>query len=236
VIIHKQRQMKIEQIMRQLAPLKPKAVIWAVEVRQKDHATPGSLMLMGTDGKDRSSINFPVAEAEYFNPNNFTLLPEGTFIEALWEENRWKTTLDTHFQTVIAAIFLSFWEALIIIFGLFRIYQFYLSETNFSIFSIGPLCLLCEVLGCSIRLAHTLGDPFFAERRYPMALQTSLSTIHLPFTFSCGILLTFFCTFPVESRRETSSKNSCSKISVFDCHTLGMHANVTYLRNFGRRY
>ena len=155
-------------------------------------------MYWGTDGKEMRSISVPVLEAPWPRASlDWTVLPEGTHLEIQVEQNPWKEKLEqTKYQVVIGAL-LSFWSAFLIIFGVFRILQFYFSENSFSIFSIGPICLLLEVVAATIRFIHTIVDPFWVARIYPTQLSNALTTIHVPILFASGILITFFCTiFP----------------------------------------
>lgn len=183
---------KQEALLRRICELKPQAII--LTYRGWSKKTPGLTMYTGTDGKERQTINVPVAEAAWNGRPDLKHLANGTYIEALWEPNLWMVKLDKYkYQTVVGAL-LSLWEALIIIFGVFRIYQFYCSDDSFHILSIGPLCLLLEVLSAAIRFSLTIGDPYFVNRVYPTRVVYGLLSIHVPITFASGILLSFFCT------------------------------------------
>lgn len=186
---------QVEPFLRSIAAKRPLAMLYALYRPGGDATTPGVTMYLGCDGQDRKPIDYPIAEIRYFGAkDNWTALPDGTYLEVNFEVNKWKTVLDTHVEAIIAA-FISLWEALIIIGGAYRIWQFYTASPSFSFLSIGPLCLLFEIISSCIRFVHTIGDPFWTLRLYGSKVQFALLTIHLPFSFSSGVLLTMFCTY-----------------------------------------
>lgn len=174
--------------LRKLAPLKPQAVILVVGTVGQ----PGSGMY-AADGKERRSIDYPVAEAYATKKANLSDIPDGTYVHIPLETNPFRKVNEGPFHPVMMTFF-SFWELAIITIGLYRIRQF--SYSNYwSIFSIGPLCLLLDIMASSIRLAHTCVDPFWSQRMMPHTVQSALMTLHFPFGLSSGILLTFYCTY-----------------------------------------
>lgn len=148
--------------------------------------------MYAVDGKNRRSINFPVAESYVLKGVNASKIPDGSHVEIFFDTNTWKTINDTVLHPILGAV-LSVWEIAIICVAMFRISQF-ASEPGFSLLSIGPMCLSLELIGACIRFAHTIVDPYYSERMLPHVVQSVLLTIHLPFTLASGILLAFYCT------------------------------------------
>lgn len=183
----------LDQTLRELAPLKPLAALVGSASNDAEGQL-GGIMYFRSDARERKSINFPVAHA-YFDPDfDWTKVPDGTFFEVQFEENPFLIAHETHFQAVIGAV-LSLWEISLVIFGSFRIYQFLRAGESWHILlSVGPLCLILEVISSSIRFAHMSVDPIWNERFLPDTVHLALVSIHLPFSYAAGILLTFFCT------------------------------------------
>lgn len=159
----------IEPTFRKVSALRPLGILY----QGGGFSTPGATMFLNCDGKDRRSISVPVAETY---GDHWLDMPDGTYVEVYFEENLWKGNLDTRWQVVVGAL-LSFWTWCNVIFGCFRIWQFYMHDPNFSIFAIGPLCLLLEVIASITRGIVTIVDPFWSARLWPyVALVSPLST------------------------------------------------------------
>lgn len=162
----------VERLMRKVAAQKPLAMLWVGGAFR----TPGATMYLMCDGLDRKSIDVPVAEVS--SSHDWLQIPDGTYLEVFFEENQWKTTMDTHWQVIVGAV-LCFWAFCNVVFGSYRIYQFWASTVNFTLFSIGPLCLLLEVLGSAIRVVITIVDPFWSARLIPYVFESRFSPFFL---------------------------------------------------------
>lgn len=173
--------------LRALAPHRPAGVL----IVKPSVAIPGDGMY-ASDGKDRLPINMPVVEAVSGRKGNPGKIKEGTYITIKVEKNAWKAAKSTAFP-VVAASLLSLCEAITIGVIMVRLHQFSLSPI--PMLSIGPVCLVLELLGTLLRFAYTLVDPFFIHRMLPYAVSSALFTVHLPFTMASGVLLTFYCTW-----------------------------------------
>jgi hypothetical protein len=178
-----------EPMLRTLALQRPKAVI----ITQKRRGEAGEGMFY-VDGRDRSGITFPVAETYITNENNVSRLPDGAVVTIVFDENPWKVAKENKFQVVFGFL-LSFWQLIILAIGTYRLYQFYQAEVKVSWLSIGPVCLVLEMISVALRLAFTCVDPFWSQRMLPNSAGNAFFTIHMPFQLASGILLTFYCTF-----------------------------------------
>lgn len=172
--------------LREICKYKPLAVL----ILRYNKGVPGNSMYF-TDGLDRRNIDCVVIETFIDDSEDASKIPRGTFLEIEVEENAWKAVKETKFQA-FASSFLSIWEICIVIVGLHRLQEFWISGA--SMFSIGPLCLLFEIGAVLIRLAYTLVDPFWTYRMLHTTASNILFTAHYPFGLCSGILLTFYCT------------------------------------------
>jgi hypothetical protein len=185
---------------------------------------PPGFGMYSIDGSDRRKINIPVFEAGYgykFDPSrrqtntSSSLLAPGTqcnlnpkvklnrlssgdTVTIIPMENRHKTALDTPFQ-LIMSIFLSVWETSIVSFGIYRIHQLISFDPDSRIIAAAPICCALEVTGALLRLIYTCIDPFYTYRILPDPAAQSGITISFPFSFTAGVLLTFYCTTPLLS-------------------------------------
>lgn len=173
--------------LRKLAAYQPAGVL-IVSARS---GTAGNGMF-SVDGKERSSINFPVVETpnSKINPGQ---VQEGDYLTIQVEINQWKQAKDSAWPVVAASI-LSLSEAIIMGICLLRLNQFY-GTPGIPFWSIGPICLILELLAVVFRFAYTIVDPFFVHRMLPYLASTALFTNHFPFAIASGILLTFYCTY-----------------------------------------
>jgi hypothetical protein len=124
---------------------------------------------------------------------NLDLLTSGSYISIVPMVNEHKRALETPFQLVMSCI-LSIWEAAIIIFGLYRIHQLLLPPDSVYI-AAAPICCTLEVIGATLRLIYTCTDPFFSYRILPDPVGQSGISVSFPFSFTAGVLLTFYCTY-----------------------------------------
>lgn len=179
--------------LRKLVPYQPAGVL----VVKPNSATPGDGMY-AVDGKDRRTINFPVVEAVTGLGSDPGKIREGTYLTIKVEKNQWKAAKDTVWP-VLAASALSLCEACTMAIIIYRLHQFAMS--SIPMVSIGPVCLVLELCATMLRFAYTIVDPFFVNRMLPYAISSALFTIHLPFTFASGALLTFYCTPHFRNRK-----------------------------------
>jgi hypothetical protein len=195
IVIIKAPQYPYDPLLRELALLRPAAVLIVISKK----GVPGDGMFY-VDGKNRTMINFPVAELFSNSTQDPLKIPEGTYVSVRFERNQWKDIkLGTKFQAVVGS-FLSLWQLAILTIGAYRLYQFYCLETT-SWLSIGPICLILEMIAVALRLALTAVDPFWTYRMLPTSASNALFTLHFPFALSSGILLTFYCTFEKTKKR-----------------------------------
>lgn len=201
--------------LRKLAPHQPAGVL----ITKPSKAIPGDGMF-AVDGKDRRTINFPVVEASAGRGGDPGKIKEGTYVTIKVEKNPWKAAKDTVFP-VLAASALSICEAITMVIIIYRLHQFAMS--SIPMISIGPICLLLELISTMLRFAYTIVDPFFVHRMLPYVASSTLFTLHFPFTMASGVLLTFYCTPPLSKRilgfalastqapsRSPSSQPTCS--------------------------
>lgn len=148
------------------------------------------------DGSDRKRLKIPVFETMVRDRHHeFTKLGPDTRVTMFPQPNHYDLKARRSFQ-LFANLFQSFFEMAIIVLGLYRLRQFfYFSEGQFIFLSIGPVCIVLEIIGALLRLAYTTVDPFYTYRMMPETASYILVTISFPFTLSAGILLTFFCTY-----------------------------------------
>jgi hypothetical protein len=168
--------------------MRPKAVLFV----QNEPGKPGDGMY-AVDGRERRSITIPVLEAYATKSDNITKIPDGTHVQIYADKNVWKEIKDGLFYP-ICNFLVSLWEIIIIAMGIIRIHQFLMADRDFSVLSIGPLCLTLEIIATSIRFSHTILDPFWSARMFHTDTQNVLMTVHIPFSLCSGILLTFYCT------------------------------------------
>lgn len=156
---------------------------------------PGSSMFT-VDASNRKELVIPVFETMVRKRTDaFLSLPINTGITMMIQPNRYVIPARNSFQ-LFANLFQTFLEFAIIVVGLYRLREFfYFSEGQFTFLSIGPVCILFEIVGAFLRVAYTSVDPFYTYRLMSDKASMVLVTISFPFTLSAGILLTFFCTF-----------------------------------------
>ena len=100
ILIVKSAPFPYDELLRELAKKRPLAVIMV----QNRRGVAGDGMFY-VDGKDRSTINFPVAESHSNDTQDLADVPEGAFMTVQFEKNRWKAVkLDTKFQAVCGAL------------------------------------------------------------------------------------------------------------------------------------
>lgn len=203
--------------LRKLVPFQPAGVL----IVKPSSATPGDGMY-AVDGKDRRTINFPVVEAASARGVNPGKIREGTYLTIRVEKNPWKAAKDTLWP-VIAASILSLWEAIIIGIILIRFNQFYAS--SLPLLSIGPVCLLLELISTMLRFAYTIVDPFFVQRMLPYAASSALFTLHFPFTMASGVLLTFYCTSKIFQNASKMFCCFCPSFAPYCAMTLHAYYN-----------
>lgn len=145
------------------------------------------------DGSDRRDITIPVMEVIYPRSQRVDDIAEGTYITINPSPNRHKEANETPFQLIFNLI-QSFWEMAIIVVGLYRVYQFYGLE-DMPFLSVAPICCMLEVIAALLRLAYTCVDPFYTYRMLPDKASLLFITLHIPFSETAGILLTFFCAY-----------------------------------------
>lgn len=145
---------------------------------------PGQTMYLVT-GKSQADLNVPVIEIfqedAHDSDSISSLLDSEQMIQvSIWAQvNEWKVANDkTAFQVVFDVIhcFMSFGVMMI---GCWRLYEWWKPEDAVWI-SIGPVCLILEIVGAAIRFAYCLVDPIWTFRVLPD---------------SASFLLTFNCPF-----------------------------------------
>jgi hypothetical protein len=155
---------------------------------------PGQSMFL-VDVSDQKDINKPIVEIFQSPKSKNSLYELKDNIEldvSLYpDENGWKRVNENKFQ-LFANIFLSLFEMVIISICSYRLYQFWTFEGLRP--SIGQICLLLELVATLLRFSFTIVDPFWTYRMFHNTANMFLLTIHIPFSLSAGILLTFFCT------------------------------------------
>lgn len=164
-------------------------------------------MYLVRTGSDQSRFTIPVVEVfQEINKVDNTLsgivgaTPTGIPI-CIWPEvNTWKVANDkTAFQVVLNIIH-SLTALTIIIIGIYRLNQWW-SETGSVWISIGTVCIVLEVISGILRFSYTSVDPFWSFRVLDDTVANILLSAHLPFTFSSGILLTFFWAETLSANR-----------------------------------
>lgn len=164
---------------------------------------PGQNMYL-LDLSDQNSITVPVVEVFQSKKSKNALvgLQDNTelIVELLPDPNPWKKVNENRFQ-MGANIFLSLFELAIISIALFRLYQFWSYEGIRP--SIAQICLSLELTATLLRLGYTFVDPFWTYRMMHNTASSFLVTIHIPFSLSSAILLSFFWA---ESLTKTSVK------------------------------
>jgi hypothetical protein len=181
-----------EKVIRKYTELGAKAIL----ILRDRGGTPGQGMYL-IDGSDQKSLNVPVVEVYQFKTAKKSLyeamknhLSTGLPVTIWPQTNEWKTCNENAFQAVWNVI-LSFMEILILMVAFKRLHEWW-EAPRLSVVSIGPICIILEVISALIRLAYTSVDPFWSYRMLPDLGSQILMTAHLPFMFSSGILLTFF--------------------------------------------
>jgi uncharacterized membrane protein len=155
---------------------------------------PGSSMYT-IDGSDRTLLKIPVFElVTRKDTDPIVVLPLNSYISIHPQPNRFMFPARGKFQLAFNLI-QSFLELAIIFMGAYRLRQFWhFSSGKFYFMSIGPICIMLEIVGAILRLIYTSVDPFYTYRMLPDKASIVLITISFPFTLNAGILLTFFCT------------------------------------------
>lgn len=187
--------------MRQTAPLEgvidsaqKAGAVAALFYRVSTVDQPGSAMYI-VDGSDRRRLKIPVFEAVVLRKDHPVFdLPDGYEVRMLPSRNIYFFKGKERFQWV-ANLVQSFLEMAILTIGFFRVRQFLLfKEIKFTIFSIGPICIILDMIGALLRLAYTCVDPFYTFRMIPDRVAIVLVSVSLPFTITAGMLLSFYCT------------------------------------------
>ena len=176
-------------LLRRLSPMRPAAVLFV----QETVGYPGDGMY-AVDGRERKSITIPVAETYASKKVNASTIPDGTFLEMYIEYNLYTDIKGSAYFPVMNSL-VSIWEWGILILAGYHLYLFSRAQHTFSWLSIGPLCLVLEMIGLAIRFGTTILDPFYSNRLLPVQAMGILISVHMPFLISSGILLTFYCTF-----------------------------------------
>jgi hypothetical protein len=190
VVLLKEAQAPYERFLR---PLSAKKVAGIVVVRDRS-GEPGQNMYF-VDLSDQSSINVPVVEVFQSKKarNSLFKLPENVemSVNLYPEVNPWKTVNENKFQ-LVANIVLSLLELGIISIAVYRLVLFWRYEG--LQLSLAQVCLTTELIATLLRLGYTMVDPFWSYRIYHNRASMFLLTLHMPFSLTAGILLTFFCT------------------------------------------
>jgi hypothetical protein len=184
---------------------KRKGAIAAVMYRDRA-GVPGQGMYYVT-GDDQLDLTIPVVEvyqrkAEGSNRLSAAIPPNGGSIEIqCWPmTNQWKEANDKAAFQIVWNVILSSLEIGIICLSLLRLDRWF-HQPGTSIFSIGPLCIVTELLGAIVRFALTVVDPYFSLRLLPAVPGMILTSASFPFAFASGILLTFFWAESLSSYR-----------------------------------
>lgn len=177
-----------DSLLRTLSKQNPAAVLFV----QETTGIPGDGMY-AVDGRERKSITVPVAETYASKKVNVTLIPDGTFVELFFDHNIYVPIKDSPYFPIMNSL-VSMWEWCILLLAGYHLYLFSRAQHTFSWLSIGPLCLVLEMIGLAIRFATTIVDPFYSNRLLHSNAMSILISVHMPFLISSGILLTFYCT------------------------------------------
>jgi hypothetical protein len=166
----------------------------ALAIVRNRRGTPGQGMYY-VNGEDQMGLTIPVVEiyqvASTKHRIEDAMGPEGLEV-ALWPmENKWKKANDIVGFQIFFNVLLSGMEVTIFLIGLWRIHEWTLPSWS-RLFSIGPVCIILEMISATLRFISTVVDPFFTFRVYIADLGMVLLTISVPFLLSSGILLTFF--------------------------------------------
>jgi len=180
-----------EQIVREI-----EAGATAVVVYRDRNGTPGQGMYYIKQGFNESRINMPVIEAfESFKAANSLkrhLSSTSTIQVSIWpQENLWKKANDVIAFQIVCNVILSSMQVAIIVIGIIRLAAWFHS-TSSSLISIGPVCIVLEMISAILRSAQTFVDPFLTFRTMPTPPSSNLITSPLPFQFAAGILLSFY--------------------------------------------
>jgi hypothetical protein len=168
---------------------------------------PGQTMYLVT-GSDQGDLTVPCVEI--FQPISDILDPlakiiplEGLEVSIWPERNRWKDANEkTAFQVIFNVVH-SFMSFAVMLIGVYRLIQWW-TPKDAVWWSIGPVCIILEIIGGAIRMAYTLIDPIWTFRLLPDGASVLL-TLNLPFTFSSGILLSFFWAETLNANKVSAS-------------------------------
>jgi hypothetical protein len=166
----------------------------AVVMLRDRYGTPGQSMYYVT-GKSQDHLTVPVVEIYQKSKQPSALMnaipPRGIPVQIWPMKNEWKAANDVTSFQITWNVILSMFEVAVICISILRLHEWF-RVPGITVFSIGPLCIILELLGSLIRLALTIVDPFFSLRILPSQAGMVLTTGSLPFVFASGILLTFF--------------------------------------------
>lgn len=208
IILVRKAKYPYDGFLRKISPMRPAAVLFV----QETVGFPGDGMY-AVDGRERKSITIPVAETYASKKVNASLIPDGTYLEMHVDYNVYTDIKGSAYFPVMNSI-VSIWEWCILILAGYHLYLFSRSHLTFSWLSIGPLCLVLEMIGLAIRFGTTIVDPFYSNRLLHVNAMGILISVHMPFLISSGILLTFYCTFPFFGVADGGTQ-SCSSIRPF---------------------
>jgi hypothetical protein len=168
---------------------------------------PGQTMYLVT-GSDQKDLVVPVVEIFQIKTGNSEplskIVSNGEIEVSIWpQENEWKVANEkTAFQVVLNVLH-SFMALAVMLIGAWRLSEWWGPEDR-SWLGIGPVCLILEIIGASLRLAYSIVDPVWTFRILPDSA-SFLLTFNLPFSFSSGILLTFFWAETLKASRVRAS-------------------------------
>jgi len=168
----------------------------AVVVYRNRPGVPGQGMYYLKQGFDEHRINVPVVEAfeSLKSPNSLKLhLASSTGVQvSIWpEENLWKRANDVVAFQIVCNVILSAMQMAIVLIGIVRLESWFHFSSS-SLLSIGPMCIVLEMISAILRSAQTFVDPFLTFRTLTTPASSNLITAPLPFQFASGILLSFY--------------------------------------------
>jgi hypothetical protein len=196
-------------------------------------------------GGDQLDLTIPVVEVYQLksrsNRVEDALRPEGIEVSLWPTENKWKKANDVTSFQVAGNVILSAMELAIFVIGMFRIHQWTRSSCS-RLFSIGPVCIILEMISAVLRFTTTVVDPFFTFRIIPATFGLVIVTASIPFLLCSGILLTFFWAETLRASRIQASpfiaeykKSAFVVITILflgEAITAGIRAGVPVTGNF----
>lgn len=180
----------------------------AVVVARDRAGDPGQGMYYQESG-DQRDLNIPVIEIyQVVRSSAHALInavgPDGIEVSIWPQENQWKKANDNIIFQIVLNVILSGMEVAILVLGILRINR-WSSPSCSRLSSIGPVCIMLEMVGALLRLIETVVDPFFTFRIYPATFGLILLTSSFPFLLTSGILLTFFWAETLKASRVQAS-------------------------------